>query len=367
MKSVIIKESDLKERFSKIYKEEQIKILEEKWDKLSKNDKLFVVEFLKQIYPNKAKLISESKWYNTVGDILGFLDPTGVVDIVNGISYWRQGDKMYALLSWISALPIIGDVIGKSVIGLFKMGGSSAKAFKMAALAGDATKMAKIAKRGGPLKGLLSKSVEWGGKILSPLKSLIGKVPFVGPGFIRVVEDFVKLFTKAGAKMEQGAKIATNIVGKAKTAGRALTTAEKSILKKALESATTFRGFRDFKGAAGLSGGMGRLWGNRSTRGLMRRTKWYLGLLGFLGLKNFVNPDDLENNVVGLDNKIEEYNKTEEAKNNLSQDLGEKIPAPQPPTESNVAPPLETKQTGDKKDLMSGILSTVFPELKGVF
>ena len=30
-------------------------------------------------------------WYNTVMDIVGLADPTGVVDIVNGISYFTQG------------------------------------------------------------------------------------------------------------------------------------------------------------------------------------------------------------------------------------------------------------------------------------
>jgi len=357
MKSVIIKESDLKERFSKIYKEEQIKILEEKWDKLSKNDKLFVVEFLKQIYPNKAKLISESKWYNTVGDILGFFDPTGVVDILNGISYWRQGDKLFAILSWISAVPIIGDVIGKSVIGLFKMGRSGAKAFKTAALAGDAVKMGEIAAKGGPLKGLLSKVTQWAPKILEPLKKLIGKVPFVGTGFVKMVEDYIKLFTKAGAKMEQGAKIATNIVGRAKTAGRALTTAEKSILKKALENATTFRGFRDFTGKGGFAAGMGRLWGNRGTRGLMRRTKWYLGLLDYIGLGNFVGPEELEQKVPDIESKIDEYNKTTEAENNIKQDLGSEYVSQQEPS---VPPPTEP---GKGKEVAKDLFSMVFPEL----
>ena len=37
---------------------------------------------------DKSELIQESEWYNTVGDIVGIFDPTGVVDIVNGISYF---------------------------------------------------------------------------------------------------------------------------------------------------------------------------------------------------------------------------------------------------------------------------------------
>ena len=43
-----------------------------------------VFNSLKVLYPKKSKLIKEAKWYNVVGDILGIVDPTGIVDIVNG-------------------------------------------------------------------------------------------------------------------------------------------------------------------------------------------------------------------------------------------------------------------------------------------
>lgn len=42
---------------------------------------------------------------NTIGDIVGIFDPTGLVDITNSISYWRQGRNAFALLSLISAIP----------------------------------------------------------------------------------------------------------------------------------------------------------------------------------------------------------------------------------------------------------------------
>ena len=50
-----IKESELKERILQIYEEERLKL-------------------------------NEDRWYNTVGDIVGIFDPTGVVDLVNGVS-----------------------------------------------------------------------------------------------------------------------------------------------------------------------------------------------------------------------------------------------------------------------------------------
>ena len=149
--SKILSESELNAKITQIYKEEQIKVIQEKWDKLSKNDKLLVIEMLKITYPDKVKLINEAKWYNTVGDIVGIFDPTGVVDLINGVSYWRQGDKLFALLSWISVIPFLGDAIAKPIAGLFRFGGGGAKAFKAASLAGDAAKMAEIAKTSGPL------------------------------------------------------------------------------------------------------------------------------------------------------------------------------------------------------------------------
>ena len=57
----------------------QINDLTEKWEGLTRGEKIFVVEVMKTLYPEKTKLLSESKWYNTVGDIAGIFDPTGVV------------------------------------------------------------------------------------------------------------------------------------------------------------------------------------------------------------------------------------------------------------------------------------------------
>ena len=152
MKNAYINETEFREKLVQIYKEEQLKYINEKWEKLSGKDRTFVIETLKSIYPEKSYLLKESRWYNTVGDIVGIFDPTGIVDLVNGISYWRQGDKLFAILSWISVLPILGDIIAKPVIGALKLGGDSVKMFRTAAAAGDAVKVAEAAKSaGGPI------------------------------------------------------------------------------------------------------------------------------------------------------------------------------------------------------------------------
>ena len=44
------------------------------------------------------KLLNEIDW-NCVGDIVGIVDPTGIVDLANGISYASQGRWLFAFLS----------------------------------------------------------------------------------------------------------------------------------------------------------------------------------------------------------------------------------------------------------------------------
>ena len=70
-----------------------------------------------------TELLQEAEWYNTVGDILGIVDPTPTIDIINGISYFSQGDHLFGLLSLISAIPYAGDAVGKTIMGSLKIGG----------------------------------------------------------------------------------------------------------------------------------------------------------------------------------------------------------------------------------------------------
>ena len=73
----------------------QKQILEEKWNSLSKNDKLLLLSLCNDLLPKKKNNINEAEWYNTLGDILGIFDPTGVIDLANGISYINQGDYLF--------------------------------------------------------------------------------------------------------------------------------------------------------------------------------------------------------------------------------------------------------------------------------
>jgi hypothetical protein len=360
MSKLSLTESELKEKMVQIYKEEQVTLLDEKWNKLSGIDRQFVLEFLKVLYPEKAMLVTESRWYNTLGDIVGIFDPTGVVDTVNGISYWRQGDKLFAILSWISAVPYLGDLIAKPVIGVMKLGGGVAKAFKAATIAGDASKMAKAAKAaGGPIAELVEKVPTWGTKLVGMLKASVGKVPLLGTGLVKIVEEFVSIFGKASKEMKASSEITGKLLAKGEAA---LTKSEKDLLASELKKQGSFRGFRDYKGEGQsfatkyVSGGMGRLFGNRATRSLMRRTKWYLGLLDFLGIANFVGPDELEEKYGDIEDRVTEYEKTEQAKQYAEQDLSNNedgVMAPPPPP----SPSSTSQKSGEGMDPVSALMS----------
>jgi len=322
----------LQDKLITIYNEEAHKIFEENWSQLTESEKKFTIEFLKQIYPSKAKMINEAQWYNTFFDIVGIVDPTGIVDFGNGISYWNQGDKLFAVLSWISVFPIIGDAIAKPVMGLFKLGGAAPKAFKAAAAVGNTTKMAQIAKGNKTLGKLVTSAPSWGGKLMSAMRNMIGKVPLVGKGLVKAVDDFIKLFTTAGKEYKAGSTISRKLLAKGESN---LTKLEKEQLADALKKTEKFRGFRDFGDKKSwykyvttepgvlskLSAGVPRLWGNPATRSLMRRTKWYLGLLDFVGLANFVGPEELDAEVENLEGKVAEYSQTPQSQEYLSQDL----------------------------------------------
>jgi len=51
-----------------------------------------------------VKTLNEDNWKNDVLSLVGIVDPTGIADLINAISYYRQGDNLYAFLSLISVV-----------------------------------------------------------------------------------------------------------------------------------------------------------------------------------------------------------------------------------------------------------------------
>lgn len=368
----ILKESELKNRIYEIYKEEYISIIDEKWNNLSKKDKIIVIEMLKTIYPEKSKLINESKWYNTLGDIVGIFDPTGVVDLVNGVSYWRQGDKLFAVLSWISVLPYFGDIVAKPIVGALKIGGSATKAFKGAVVAGDVAKIAATAeKAGGPIAKMVETSPKWGTKLVDILKKSVGRVPGVGGGLVRAVEEFIQLFTKASKEVKLPAEIMKG--GKLVSVEKALTAAEKDALLKqmAKEQGKIFSGHKDVRNSwlkfmksdatlgQKFAAGVPRIFGgNPATRSLMRRSKLYLGFLDWLGLGNFVGPDELLSQMPDAERRYEEYLNTPQAQKSWNDEMGQY--APPPPSDSRMMSNAgETVGKGVKQDALMSLIGSI--------
>jgi len=376
MNNAYINESEFREKLVQIYKEEQLNYINEKWEKLSGKDRTFVIETLKSLFPEKSYLLKESRWYNTVGDIVGIFDPTGIVDLVNGISYWRQGDKLFAILSWISVLPVLGDLIAKPVVGSLKLGGDAVKAFRTASAVGDAAKVAETAKAaGGPISKLVSSTPKWGTTLLSKL----GTSGKASGSMMKGVTDYVKVFDDAGKLMKNKQKVKSAVefskdaiklgkgfkdaskIGKGVSGAKTLAAAEKAQLG-VLTKQNPVRIFRDYgtgknswlsfmKSDASLwsklQAGVPRIFGgNPATRSLMRRTKFYAGFLDWLGVGNFVGPEEIENAVGGADeaNKLySEYAQLPQAQRLWADDMGGNVA---PPPSTIMSPPTQSSSGG---------------------
>jgi hypothetical protein len=328
MKQTILTETQLKFRLVEIYKEEQFKILEEKWDKLSSSDKKFVIEFIKEFSPKNSKKINEARWWNTLGDIVGVFDPTGVVDIINALDYFRQGDKLFGLMSLISAVPYVGDLVGKPIIGALKAGGKGAKFLKGLK---TPTEWAMAASKY-PILVKLFKEI---GTLGPKLVELIKRVPG-GKGFVKTIEEWVDMIVKATKEYKSGVR---------PKMFRGHGTGKWSYLKYMTSADRTFLE----KFAAGAPRLFG---GNPATRSLLRRSKWYLRLLDKIGLTNFTgSPEELAQKVPDLDAKIAEYNKTPEGQALALQDFRNTDLSNLFKQETTPETPTQTQQTTNKSNV----------------
>ena len=331
---IVINESDLNRVIKKINSDKQsITEFKDRYSNMSDDDKELCVSLIEYFNPHLKVQLNEAEWYNTVLDILGVVDPTPIVDTLNGISYLKQGDKFYAMLSFISAVPLVGDVIGKG----FMLAGRGSKVIKSTDAAlklankgtpeaiNMATKMIQdIGKESGLMAKLLGTVRQWVPKLIDIIDNIpLGKL---GQPLKNTVKDWLRLFSKAGAGSAKAVELAKTYRGLTKIdAIKVLTD-----MKLAVKADT--RLFREFGGTAakGLSGiknykmsGMPRLFGNKATRSLMRRTKFWTGFLDYIGLGNFVGPDETIRQMgpKEFNEKMEEYAKTAGAKKNWEDDF----------------------------------------------
>jgi hypothetical protein len=283
----ILLEKEIRKNLEKIYIEQQSELVNEKWNKLSKEDKLIVIEIFKMLNPNIKFPINEGTWWNTIGDWAGMIPIIGSpIDLINGISYWRQGDKLFALLSFIGAIPVFGDLIATPIMNIIKMGGRSAELVKGAILSKNATKLATAAnKMGGPVAKMVETSPKWGAQLIEVLEKTVGSFPKLGTGFVNTVKEWVSVFTKA--------KTSADVF---KTMGRP------------------------------------------AVRKLMQNTKFYLNVLDYLGMGNFTGgPEELAKQVPDLESKIAEYENSLKSDKSIESDTGTKSAIAPPPPSSSIS------------------------------
>ena len=142
-------------------------------------------------------LLNESKWYNTFLDFVGVVDPTGVADAINAVSYFRQGDILYGILSLISLVPYVGDAIAKPFIVIMKSGKINTKIINAGLKSGNASKI--TAEMGKTKAGKAVLETMKNPTTQNFLGNILGKISKI-PGFKNFSKDaktYLNLFTQA--------------------------------------------------------------------------------------------------------------------------------------------------------------------------
>lgn len=339
------------------------------WNQFSDQEKQFVVETLKKLYPKVKTPINESKWYNTLGDILGIFDPTGVVDFINGMSYINQGDYFFGFLSMVAVVPYVGDVVAKPLLGV----GKSSKLFKGMNQALTLAKNGKTFEAGVALEKagrvspmmqkFINSSITWGGK----LKSAIQNVPVIPAGFKKVLTDWIDLFVNASKKSAQAKRVAGGFASKVAFASK--DDAVKMIQKMKNTVSSNTGVFKNFKASdprwmaknfwPGLS--WSKLGLNRDLISLFRRTKFYAGLLDYIGIGNFVGPDELAAKVPNIDEKFQDYVNSPEGQNIYKQEFREpKVDVTYDPDQDSQTSSSGTSTPQPSRDLLKDLISGAF-------
>lgn len=275
------------------------------------------------------QLLNE-EWWNTLGDVVGIFDPTGVVDLVNGLDYVRQGEYFFGFLSMISIIPYVGDAIAKPIMGVSKSSKSMRgvnEAMKLVKDGGNTAEASKILMDAGKSSTLFAKlldtSISWGGK----LKQIIDRIPGgkLTGGLRKLLMDWIDLFIGVAKQRKNVGAVVTNLAKRVKGADPATATALMKNLKTQLGKSS--RTLRDYKmtdpGFMAKYVWPGASLRNRELTGLMRKTKFYAGLLDYLGVANFVGPEELSKKM-GEENvkqKMIEYSKTSEGQQYWKEDM----------------------------------------------
>jgi len=283
----------------------------------------------------ETNLITEKTyWYNTFLDFAGIVDPTGVVDIANGTFYMLQGEFLYGFLSLISAIPIIGDSLGKIPMNWLKIGAIEGKELnavlklsKMGKSAEAAAELAKISSTGDKNTRALVIGIGKFGQKIKNFVDLLPKNKLLG-GLRKTILGWIELF-------ENGAKAGKNVRSTGELLAKTLPTLSKaeqiSKLKDLMKLSKESGLVSSYKSAIVapknfLFGGMPKLIGhNKSARALMKKTRFWAKFKDVFGFGENDSPDDVANKIGddNLESKLKEYLKNPDAMESFKQDFGD--------------------------------------------
>lgn len=301
MKRIIITESQYKTLLSKQRIEEStIETLKN----LSPNDRELFLTLLEFKYPNKlkkgiiseSKNISESEWYNLVGDIAGIWDPTGIVDALNAVSYFSQGEILFGMLSLVSVIPYVGDALAKPVVMGAKMAGPIIKPLNAALKTKQVPKIVealnKIGSSGKFGENLVKFFKGFGDEVLKGLQSLVNKVKNLpgGKKLSKLVDEWVNIFKETGKQL--GKKVPKKVGSEWKLAGKTIKKADVPELfaKSFADMLTPLKGsgsaFRSAGKAKRFKGTTALFSGSSPLRKMLNRTKIWGHFLEWVGVED---------------------------------------------------------------------------------
>jgi len=331
MSNIILTESQFRKvEYNLVLEQKQILSAQRKWNSFTPKQKKILLKLNERIDPKNKKLITEA-WWNNVLEIAGWIDPTPISDMINAISYFSQGEKLFAILSLISAFPGAGDIVAKPIMRLLKTGDESVVALKTAVelinkgKKGEAQKiLSDLAYSSEPSfvsKFLRSASGPngWATQINKVLDEFPSK--YFG-GLKNLIQDYFTLFSRAATK----GKVSTKLIQ------RAAHTMKPVDINKAIDvienakifdpSALSKPGF--FKNLF-LGGNVkfGRSPEGRRLRIMMQSTKWWLGFLDYIGVANFIGPEELLKQMGEEEyyQKLQQYNNSSEGQQNFDESI----------------------------------------------
>ena len=332
MKKFLITEEQFKTLAIPYFKtrNEDLKKVNENWSKLDIEEKELVIELYKVLHPEQKNLINESfmDYVQTGLDFVGMVPYIGdFADIVNAVLYFKKGDVLFGMLSLVSLIPIVGDFTAGPLILAAKAGGKEIKYFKAAVATKNADKIADAAKaleNSGSIGKKILKFLDGfttglGNKIMNLVRKA-QKVPVVGK-FFTLIEDWVKVFTKAASKI----KVPTKIIGKGLSKTERV--AWEKTVKKMLGSfkgklgTTMFRDMAKNKAAVRIFGL--NLWTAPASKVMLGKTKLFGRFLDKLGLGNFVGPEEVDKQVPNAQEKFAEFLNTPEGQQAFTEEFSE--------------------------------------------